>query len=63
MGEEKDTYKYVAKQNGKIIFRGRTYDLNRRMCEHVARYPGCTIEQVGKKVTWQEAERWLGRYK
>ncbi len=61
--KEKDTYKYEVKQDGKVIFRGWTYDLNRREVEHAAGYPGCTVEQVGKKTTRQEAEAWLGRYK
>lgn len=60
MDKEKDTYKYVVKRGGKVISRGRTYDLNRRACEMKARFPDATTKQVGKKVTWQEAEKWIG---
>ncbi len=63
MGEERNTYKYVVKRDGKIISMGRTYDFNRRQCEIQARFPSATIEQVGKKTTWQDAEKWLrGQY-
>lgn len=56
----KNTFKYQVKRNGKIIFRGFTLDLKRRGAEHKARYPDCIVEQVGKKVTWQEAMQWAG---
>ena len=58
--EEKNTYKYQVKLQGKIIEKGRTYDLNRRAAEVNARFPGATIEQIGKKTTWGKAKKWLG---
>ncbi len=62
MGSEpKDTYKYKVLLEGRIIFKGFTYDLHRRECEHHTRWPKCKVEQVGSKVTWQEAQTWAGR--
>ncbi len=59
MGSEpKDTYKYKVLLDGKTIFKGCTYDLNRRECEHHARWPKCRVVQVGSKVTWKGAQKW-----
>ena len=58
---KRDTYKYQVKRDGIIILRGRTYDLNRRAAEHKAQFPDAIIEQVGRKVTAEEAELWLER--
>ena len=60
MKPENNTFKYRLKRNGKIILKGRTYDLNKRAAEHKAQFPDATIEQVGRKTTWEKAELWLG---
>ena len=59
----KNTYRYKVKLDGKVIEEGTTLDLNRRACDIKARFPGAIVKQVGKKGTFQDAERWLARRK
>ncbi len=55
---DKKVSRYVVKQDGTIISQGWTYDLGRRASVYQARFPGCIVKRVGKKVTVQEAEQW-----
>lgn len=54
----RDAYKYRVKRQGKIIYRGTTADLGRAARDHKARYPDCRVEQVGRRTTWTQAQRW-----
>jgi len=59
MHKERDTYKYLQiGLDGKSVFRGLTYDLERREAEHQLDYPGSRIEQIGRKVTREEGMKW-----
>ena len=60
---ECDTYKYHLRQNGKVVHSGATYDIARREVEHQEEFPGSRIEQVGPKVTREEAIKWQRRQK
>jgi len=55
----KNTFKYQVKLNGAIIERGSTFDLHRRTADVTTRFPEAKVEQIGGKVTLQEAELWL----
>lgn len=56
---ERNAFRYKVKLGNKIIQKGWAFDLNRRRLEVVARYSGAIVKQVGRKVTPEEAERWL----
>lgn len=55
---ERDTYKYQLKEGRKAIYRGITYDLERRGVEHRKDYPSATIKQVGRRTTRESALKW-----
>jgi len=54
----RDTYKYKVLRNGAIVYKGVTNDLIRVASEHKARWPDCTIKQVGRKTTRVAALKW-----
>ena len=54
----KDTFKYHVKLGRKVIARGVTYDLARREAQLQATYPGCRLQQVGRRTTHIAALRW-----
>ena len=54
----RDTYKYVLKSGGVIIYRDVTNDLVRRAQEHKTRYPDSRIVQIGRKTTRAAALAW-----
>ena len=57
--KERDTYKYLQiGSDGKPVYRGLTYDLERREAEHQLDYPGSRIKQSGKRVTHEEGMKW-----
>jgi len=58
----RDTYKYVLKRGGVIIYRDVTNDLVRRAQEHKARYPDSLIVQIGRKTTRAAALEWKRKY-
>ena len=62
MAKVRDTYKYILKREGAIIYRDVTNDLNRRASEHKARYPDSVVIQVGLKTTREAALKWKKRY-
>lgn len=55
---ERDTYKYHLKQRHRTVYRGITYDLERREAEHQERFPGSRISQVGRRTTREAALKW-----
>lgn len=55
---ERDTSKYHLKQGHKTVYRGITYDLERREAEHQKEYPGSEIKQVGRRTTRDAALKW-----
>ena len=55
---EKDTYKYHLKRAHRTVYRGITYDLERREAEHQERFPGSRIKQVGRRTTREAALKW-----
>ncbi len=59
---KRDTYKYVLKVNGVIIYRDVTNDLVRRAIEHKARYPNSQVVQIGRRTTREQALKWKRRY-
>ncbi len=50
--------KYDYKVRGRIRHSGITKDLDRREQEHQQRWPGGSIEQVGRSVTKTAARKW-----
>jgi predicted GIY-YIG superfamily endonuclease len=58
MKEDRDTYKYEVKRGSRTVYRGITGDIKRREMEHKARWSDCKVEQVGKKVTRENALKW-----
>ena len=54
----KDTFKYHLKKGNRVVFRGITYNLERRQSGHQAQYPGTQIKQVGRRTTRAAALRW-----
>lgn len=62
MRHARDTYKYVVKVDGRIIYRDVTNDLNRRAEEHKVRYPDCHIIQVGRRTTREQGLKWKRQY-
>ena len=61
MSEERDTYKYHLKIGNKIVHRGITDDLERRLQEHQQDFSGSHILQIGNKTTRDAALRWERR--
>lgn len=55
---ERDTYKYQVKQGRKTVYRGITYDLERREAEHQKEFPDSRMEQVGRRTTREAALKW-----
>ena len=55
---ERDTHKYHVKQGHKTVYRGITYDLERREAEHQKDFPGSEIKQVGRRTTREAALKW-----
>lgn len=58
MTQERDTYKYHLKVGKKVVYRGITSDLSRRLKEHATRYPNSHIEKIGNKTTRDSALKW-----
>ena len=58
---EKTCYKYQLKMGKKVVFRGITYDLNRREAERQQRFPSSRIKQIGRRTTWEAASIWVGK--
>lgn len=58
MESTRNTYKYVVKRLGRIVYHGVTSDISRREREHKARWSDCKVEQVGKKSTRESALNW-----
>ena len=59
MDNSKNTYKYVLKVDGKIVYRGVTNDLKRRQAEHRVRWPDGQVQRVGEKTTMEQALNWM----
>ena len=55
---ERDTYKYHLKTGNRVVHRGITNDLDRRLAEHKDQFPGAKIEQIGRRTTRDAALRW-----
>ena len=55
---KRDTYKYHLKDGGKVVHRGITNNLDRREGEHQHKFPGTSIEQVGRRVNRESALKW-----
>ena len=58
MANKRDTYKYHLKQGKKIVHRGITDDLDRRLGEHQQEFPKAKIKQVGRRTTRDKALEW-----
>jgi len=58
VSKPKDTYKYHVKKGGKIIYRGITKDLERRVAEHKASWPYTHYVQIGRRTTREKALDW-----
>ena len=58
----RDTYKYVLKSGGVIIYRDVTNDLVRRAQEHKVRYPDSRVIQVGRRTTRAAALAWKRKH-
>ena len=56
--DEKNTYKYHLKKGRRVLRRGITDDIMRREAEHQRDYPGCRIQQVGRRTTRAAALKW-----
>ena len=62
----RDTYKYhfriplasAGRYGKRIVVRGFTKDLGKREAEHQLTWPDGRINQVGRVVTWKDAEKW-----
>ena len=55
---KRDTYKYQLKTGHRAVYRGITYDLERREVEHQKDFPGTVIKQVGRRTTREAALKW-----
>jgi predicted GIY-YIG superfamily endonuclease len=58
MASKRDTYKYHLKEGNKIVHRGITRDLDRRLREHWQEFPRAKIKQVGRRTTREKALDW-----
>ena len=58
MGEPRDTYKYQVRVGNKVVHIGITRDLKRREVQHKKEFPGSRVEQIGRRLTREEALRW-----
>lgn len=58
MASKRDTYKYHLKEGNKIVHRGITSDLDRRLRAHWQEFPRAKIEKVGHRTTRQKALEW-----
>lgn len=58
MPGQRDTYKYHLKEGKKVVHRGVTNDLTRRLAEHKERFPDSHIEQVGRRTSREAALKW-----
>ncbi|KKN20688.1 hypothetical protein LCGC14_0932950 [marine sediment metagenome] len=64
--EVRDTYKYhfripsvsAGRHCKRIVVRGFTKNLEKREAEHRLTWPDGRINQVGRVVTWKDAEKW-----
>ncbi len=64
--EVRDTYKYhfripsvsAGRHCKRIVVRGFTNNLEKREAEHRLTWPDGRINQVGRVVTWKDAEKW-----
>jgi len=58
MAKPRDTFKYQFKVGNKIVHCGVTSDLDRREKEHLQKWPGGHIKQVGRRTTEEAACDW-----
>jgi len=58
MAIKRDTYKYHLKEGNKIVHRGITDDLDRRLRAHRQEFPRAKIKQVGRRTTREKALGW-----
>ena len=62
MNNKRDVYRYELLEKGKVILIGLTYDFSRRKVAHRKDFPNATIKQIGRKVTWEEGQKWEKKY-
>jgi len=58
----RNTYKYKVLRNGTIVMTGVTNDIKREAGWYKARWPDCTVEQVGLRTTRTGALKWARRH-
>ena len=58
MSKPRDTYKYQFKVGNKIVYGGKTDDLDRREAEHQQKWPKGHIKKVGRITTDDAARAW-----
>ena len=63
MAKPRNMYKYHFKKGQKIVHSGITDDLERREQEHLRKWPGGHIKQVGRRTTEEAAREWEGEQK
>jgi hypothetical protein len=63
MNRRRTTYKYHFKKGNKIVHSGITKDLGRREKEHLQKWPGGHIKQIGRKTTPEAAHEWEEKQK
>lgn len=61
--KRRNTYKYHFKKGKKIVHSGITKDLGRREQEHLKKWSGGHIMQVGRKTTEESALEWEKKQK
>jgi predicted GIY-YIG superfamily endonuclease len=59
--DTRDTYKYHLIRGNKILHRGITTDLDRRLREHHQEFPRAKIKQIGRRTTREKALEWERR--
>ncbi len=58
MADKRDTYKYHLKRGNKVVHRGITDDLDRRLSEHHQEFPKAKIKQIGRRTTREKGLEW-----
>ncbi len=58
MSKPRDTYKYHLMVGNQIVHRGITDDLERREQEHLEKWSGGHIRQIGRRTTREAALNW-----
>lgn len=56
--DKRDTYKYHLIKGNRILYRGITTDLDRRLREHQQEFPRTRIRQIGRRTTREKALEW-----